>query len=98
MAQVVAVSPIVDGDAVRGPAAQMMRSLGVGPGSGGVADYYARTWPGLIDRLVIDGSDASEAAAVAASGAQPHVTRTLIADHAERRRLAEEILELAGTP
>jgi LPPG:FO 2-phospho-L-lactate transferase len=91
---VVAISPIVGGAAVRGPVAHMMSSLGVEPGSAGIARHYARAWPGLIDVLVIDRSDEADADAVAGSGARVHVTDTLIAGDSERRRLALEILEL----
>jgi LPPG:FO 2-phospho-L-lactate transferase len=95
-APVVAVSPIIGGDAVRGPAAQMMRSLGVERGSVGIAQHYARAWPGLVEALVIDSSDRADAEAVAGAGVRAHVTNTLIAAEPERRRLAQEILELAG--
>ncbi len=95
-APVVAVSPIIGGEAVRGPAAQMMRSLGVEPGSAGIGRHYASAWPGLIDVLVIDRSDADDVVAVAANGARAFVTGTLIAEESERRRLAQEILEVAG--
>jgi LPPG:FO 2-phospho-L-lactate transferase len=95
-APIVAISPIIAGDAVRGPAAQMMRSLGVEPGSVGIARHYARAWPSLVDVLIIDLADADDADAVASTGARAHVTGTIIADETERRRLAQEILELAG--
>jgi LPPG:FO 2-phospho-L-lactate transferase len=96
-APLIAVSPIVGGDAVRGPAAQIMRSLGGGESSSSsVARLYAQTWPDLVDALVIDEVDASEVDAIAASGIRAHVTPTLIAAQRERRRLAQEILELAG--
>jgi len=95
-AQVIGISPIVGREAVRGPAAQIMRSLGGEPSAAGVARHYARTWPGLLDVLVVDHVDAAEAAAVQAAGIRPHVTGTLIGAEMERRRLAQEILELAG--
>ena len=95
-APVVGVSPIVGGKAVRGPAAQMMRSFGLDPSAASVARHYAESWPGLLDTLVIDTQDAADAAAVRATGLRAHVTGTLIAPETERRRLAHEILELAG--
>lgn len=95
-APVIAISPIIGGEAVRGPAAQMMASLGLEPGSAGIAHHYAAAWPGLIEVLVIDRLDADAAPAVARAGIRPHVTETLIAAETERRRLAQEILELAG--
>src|SRR4051794_4891627 len=95
-APLIAVSPIVGGAAVRGPAAQIMTSLGGDPSSAGIARYYASTWPGLIDALVIDGADETDVDEIAAEGIRAHVTGTLIAAQSERRRLAQEILELAG--
>ena len=92
-APVVAVSPIVGGAAVRGPAADMMRSLGKQPGTAaGVAAYYHATYRGLVDVLVIDNADAGESDAIARAGMRPLVTNTLIATPDARRRLAEELL------
>ena len=95
-AAVIGISPIVGHEAVRGPAADIMRSLDGEPSAAGVARHYATTWPGLLDVLVIDDVDAAEAGAVQDTGIRPHVTGTLIAAEKERRRLAQEILELAG--
>lgn len=95
-APVIGISPIVGHEAVRGPAAQIMRSLGSEASAAGIAQHYANKWPGLLDVLVIDDVDAADAGAVQAVGIRPHVTGTLIAAQKERRRLAQEILELAG--
>lgn len=92
-APVVAVSPIVGGAAVRGPAADMMRSLGKQAGTAaGLAAYYAATYPGLIDVLVLDNADAGHEEAVARTGMRPLVTNTLIGAADARRRLAEELI------
>ena len=56
----------------------------------------APDWPGLRDVLVIDEVDATEAGAVNASGVRARVAQTLIGEEKERRRLAQEILELVG--
>jgi len=95
-APVIGISPIVGREAVRGPAAQIMRSLGTDPSAAGIARHYTQTWPGLLDVLVIDDVDAAEAASVQATGLRARVTGTLIGSEKERRRLAQEILELAG--
>jgi LPPG:FO 2-phospho-L-lactate transferase len=95
-ASVVAVSPIVGREAVRGPAAQIISSLGGEASAAGIARHYAQKWPGLLDVLVIDDVDAADAARVRDTGMRPHVTGTLIGPEKERRRLAQEILELAG--
>jgi LPPG:FO 2-phospho-L-lactate transferase len=85
----VAVSPLIGGRAVKGPAAAMLQRLQGGTGPVEVADCYA----GLIDALVFDEADAAAAEAVTALGIRPVVTRTLMADAAARRRLAECALD-----
>ena len=85
----VAVSPLIGGRAVKGPAAAMLQRLQGGTGPSHVAECYA----GLIDALVFDEADADAAEAVAALGVRPVVTRTLMADAEARRRLAEAALD-----
>jgi LPPG:FO 2-phospho-L-lactate transferase len=95
-APVMAVSPIVAGAAVRGPAADMMRTLGKQPATAaGVAAYYHATYRGLVDVLVIDAADAADSEAIAPTGMRTLVTNTLIAMPEARRRLAQELLALA---
>lgn len=92
-APVVAVSPIIGGAALRGPAAAMMKSLAGRPAtSAGVAEHYAASYPGLIDVMALDDSDANEADAVRATGIEPLITRTVIAKAVDRRGLAEALL------
>jgi LPPG:FO 2-phospho-L-lactate transferase len=95
-APVLAVSPIIGGSAVRGPAAAMLRSLTNEMGAAGVARYYARAYPGLIDMFVIDGADEREAGDVAAAGLEPYVTATLLPSAEDRRRLAAELIGLTS--
>ncbi len=95
-AQIVAVSPIVAGVALRGPAADMMRSLGGDtPTSAGIARHYAERYPGLVEVLAIDSADAADTAPIEATGIRPLVTGTVIGQPDERGRLAGELLELA---
>jgi len=94
-ARVVAVSPIVGGSAVRGPAAAMLRTLAGESGAAGVARYYASAYPTLIDVFVVDRADAADAAAVGAAGFEPNITNTLLPTDDDRRRLATEILALS---
>ena len=58
-APVIMVSPIVDGLALKGPAAKMMAELQVPVTALGVARHYARKYPGLVDYFLIDDSDAT---------------------------------------
>lgn len=94
----IAVSPIVGGAAVRGPADRMFRSLaGSEPSAATVVAHYRRTWPGLVGTFVIDAQDAASAPAIAADGPERIVvTETLLHGAEERRRLGAEILALAG--
>ncbi|MBA3415457.1 MAG: 2-phospho-L-lactate transferase [Chloroflexia bacterium] len=91
-APVVAVSPIVNGRALKGPAAAMLASLGHEVSPLGVARLYV----GTIDGFVLDETDAASARAVAALGIEPLVTRTVMGGAADRARLAAEILAWAG--
>jgi LPPG:FO 2-phospho-L-lactate transferase len=85
----VAVSPLIGGAAVKGPAASMLQRLEGGTSPAHVAQCYA----GLIDALVIDSADAEGTDAVAALGVRPIVTKTLMRDAAARRALAEAALD-----
>ncbi len=95
-ARTVAISPIVGGGAIRGPAADIMRSLGAAPSGAGIAAHYATRYPGLVDVLVIDEGDSAEAEAVAAHGIQAVTAPIVIADETQRLRLAREILLMSG--
>jgi len=88
----VAVSPLVGGKAVKGPADRMLERLAGGTEPRRVATCYQ----GLIDVLVIDESDAGGAAGVEHEGVRPVVARTLMTDAAARRVLAGVVLESAG--
>jgi len=95
-APVVAVSPIVGGAALRGPADRMLRSLDADAGSAGIARHYAQRYPGLVRQLAIDDADAADESAVRAAGIQPLMAPAVMRDDADRRRLAEVILAAAG--
>jgi LPPG:FO 2-phospho-L-lactate transferase len=88
-APVVAVSPVVGGKAVKGPADRMLRSLAGGTSPAHVAGCYA----GLIDTLVVDRTDAAGAKAVERIGVRPVVTGTLMRDRRAARVLAHAVLE-----
>lgn len=82
---VTAVSPLIGGKTVRGPADRVMIGLGLPPGNAGVAQAYE----GLIERLVIDRSDADEISAIPVDVA---VADTLITNPDASRRLAAELV------
>jgi LPPG:FO 2-phospho-L-lactate transferase len=87
-APVVAVSPIIGGQAVKGPTAKMMAELGVSPNAASVAHLY----DGLIDAFIADeadkGTDFGSAAKVV-------FAQTLMSSLADRERLARAVLDLA---
>lgn len=88
----VAVSPIVGGQALRGPAADMMGALGHEASPVGVAGIYR----GLIDAMVIDEVDAARAGELRSRGIEPVVTDTIMRDDASKQRLALVALGAAG--
>ncbi len=90
---VVAVSPILGGRALKGPAAKMMSELGEVPSALTVARRYAD----FLDGFVLDRVDAALAPAVEALGVRPLVTDTVIVDPPARSRLAEEIIRWVAT-
>jgi LPPG:FO 2-phospho-L-lactate transferase len=85
----VAVSPIVGGLAVKGPADRMLTRLAGGTSPSHVADCYA----GLIDALVMDEADAP---AELPAGVQPVVTQTLMTNEATRQQLARVAIDAAA--
>jgi len=86
----VAVSPLIGGRAVKGPADRMLQRLAGGTSPAHVASCYA----GLIDALVIDEVDTP---ADAGDQVRIVVTQTLMSDVAAARRLAAAALDAAGT-
>ena len=87
----VAVSPLIGGRAVKGPADAMMTRLAGGTAPAHVAGCYE----GLIDALVIDEADAGQAAS---AGVRTIVTQTLMDGAEGRLRVAEAALEGAAAP
>ena len=88
---VVAVSPIVGGKALKGPADRMMASLGHETSALGVATLYAD----IVGGFVLDGVDGALEPAIRALGLRTLVTDTIMADDAGRTRLARAVLEFA---
>lgn len=84
----VAVSPIIGGRALKGPADRMLISLGHESSAVGVARIYA----GLIDRFVLDEADASLGAAVEALGMAARALPTIMGSDDDRASLARALL------
>jgi LPPG:FO 2-phospho-L-lactate transferase len=85
----VAVSPIVGGRAIKGPADKMLLSLGHEVSATGVARMYA----GLVDGMVVDTIDEGERESIEAIGMRVLATGSVMSDAADRARLASETLE-----
>jgi LPPG:FO 2-phospho-L-lactate transferase len=84
-APVVAISPIVDGKAVKGPTAKMMQELGLAVSSASVAARYGD----LLDGYIVDRGDAQGIAA------RVHIAPTLMTTAAEKVALARAVLGFA---
>jgi LPPG:FO 2-phospho-L-lactate transferase len=91
---VVAVSGIVGGKALKGPADRMLVSLGFESSAVAVAERYA-SW---LDGFVLDTVDRSLEPAIRSLGLRTLVTDTIMSDHAGRARLARAVLEFAQAP
>jgi LPPG:FO 2-phospho-L-lactate transferase len=87
----IAVSPIVGGAAVRGPAGKIMAELGGTVSSVGVAREYRD----LCDILVVDSQDADLADDISHEGIHPVATNTIMNNDADKIALAKSVLELA---
>ena len=91
-APIIAVSPIVGGQAIKGPAAKMMQELGIEASALGVASHYK----GLIDGIVIDEQDDKLTGQIEDLGIMVKCAPTIMRDLNARINLAEACLEFAG--
>lgn len=87
-APIVAVSPIIGGQAVKGPTAKIMKELGVSGTNAAIAAHYS----GLIDGLVIDSADAQDRGSIDIA---VEVMPTLMRDLSDRKHLAQGALDFA---
>jgi LPPG:FO 2-phospho-L-lactate transferase len=85
----VAISPIVGGRALKGPAANMMKGLGMEVSALGVAKIYR----GLVDVMVIDQADEALAPAIRDVGMKAVVTNTIMSGETEKKALARVVLK-----
>lgn len=87
-APVVAVSPIVGGKAIKGPAEKIMRELGLNPSAAAIGRHYGD----LLTGLVIDAVDEDSAEEVSASGVAVLSTQTIMRGGQDRVNLARDCL------
>ncbi len=87
-APVIAVSPLINGQAAKGPTTKIMSELQLEPSSASIARFY----DDIIDGFVLDRSEAHVAPEI---GVATHVTATFMKTPADKQRLAREVLEFA---
>ncbi len=92
-APVVAVSPIVAGDALKGCAAKLLREFDLAVNPATIANHYGD----LLDGLVVDQQDAAFAAQIEKLGIAVLVAQTVMRSDADRDILARAVLEFAAT-
>lgn len=85
---VIAVSPIIAGAALKGPADRLLRELGHEASTLGVVDFYK----GLVGTWIIDEADAALADEIRARGVRVEVTTTIMAEPENARRLASVVV------
>lgn len=85
----IAISPIIGGTAVRGPAAKMCRELGFQPSALAVAEHYRD----VASAFVLDEVDSDLEREIQALGFRTLVAKTLMRTNIDRRRLARDVLD-----
>jgi LPPG:FO 2-phospho-L-lactate transferase len=85
----IAVSPIVGGQALKGPAAKMFHELGMEPS----ALQVAKLLRGVADRFVLDRIDEAQAPSIKDLGMRVWITDTIMRNEGDRERLAREITD-----
>ncbi|HNR01125.1 MAG TPA: 2-phospho-L-lactate transferase [Anaerolineaceae bacterium] len=87
---VFAVSPLISGKTIKGPAAKIMHELGIEVNSVNIARHYG----GLINGIVIDTKDLNETALINHCGIISYATDILMPDVPAQVRLAQQVLDL----
>lgn len=87
----IAVSPLIGGATIKGPADRMLSASGYACNNLGIADCYT----GLIDGLIIDRQDQADINALEERGINVMATNTLMLNTADKARLAGELLQFA---
>lgn len=90
---IIAVSPLINGKVIKGPADKMLASLGHRPDVLGIAQYYKD----VISHLVIDDQDSSFFEDINSIGISPYSTDILMRDAMDKKSLALKILEIFYT-
>ena len=91
--KVIVVSPIIQGKALKGPAAKMFFELGIEPSAEAVVDHYS----GLIKGFVFDQLDIKLKSKIDQKGIITFTTDTIMQDKLDKVRLAEKIMKFSET-
>jgi LPPG:FO 2-phospho-L-lactate transferase len=89
---VIAISPIIGGQTVKGPAAKMYRELGIEPSAMAVAKHYCD----LATGFVLDTIDKQLQGEIRSLNMRTLVTNTLMNSHEDRKQLAINVLDFVG--
>lgn len=90
---VIAISPILGGKTVKGPAAKMYHELGIEPSALAVARHYCD----LVTGFVFDELDRQLEGEIGSLNMRTFVTNTLMKSHDDRKQLAMDVLDFIGT-
>lgn len=90
---IVAVSPIIGGKAIKGPAAKMFTELGIEPSALAVAKHYCN----ILDGFVLDTVDLNLEDEIKKLNMKTLATNTLMKDLADRTQLAKDVLHFVGS-
>jgi LPPG:FO 2-phospho-L-lactate transferase len=88
-----AISPIIGGQTIKGPAAKMYRELGIEPSALAVANHYCD----LVSGFVFDTLDRQLESEIRSLNMRTFVTNTLMNSHDDRKRLAGDVLTFMGS-
>jgi LPPG:FO 2-phospho-L-lactate transferase len=88
--KVIAVSPIIGQQTIKGPAAKMFSELGIVPSAYAVAHHYAD----IIDCIMIDKSDEVWVEKIRSLGIRTYLTNIFMSDQEDRGRLATELIDI----
>ena len=88
---VIAVSPVIDGQAIKGPTTKIMTELGVEPSAVSIAKHY----DGLIDGLILDVLDQNLVSQVEEIGIKTKVMDTIMQNDSDKAQLAQGVLDFA---
>lgn len=95
-APIIAVSPIVAGQAIKGPTAKMMEALAMPVSALGVAEYYTQHHRELIDGFIIDHADAAAKADIEALGIKVLLANSVMTSEQDKINLAKDCIAFAG--